>query len=181
MSAGGLNWTGVNTNVLQGEFRVSDAPDTILTTVLGSCIAACLCDPVRGVGGMNHFLLAGDERSDPASVRYGINLMELLINELLKNGARRDRLEAKVFGGGRMLQAGQNIGESNARFALWFLNNEGIRCVSQSVGGTKARKLRFRPSNGQVQQQLVEAAAAPPVRVAPKPVAQPDAGGMTLF
>ncbi|WP_238381014.1 chemotaxis protein CheD [Alkalilacustris brevis] len=181
-TARGPGPTWVSVPVLQGEFRVSAGADVVFTTVLGSCIATCLYDRERGVGGMNHFLLAGDERSDRASLRYGINAMELLVNELLKKGARRDRLEAKLFGGGQMLGGGHGIGAGNARFALWFLENEGIRCVGQSLGGTRPRKLRFWPRNGQAQQQFVAetAAALPAATPAPElPVSAP--GGITLF
>lgn len=179
--AGAARPAGPTVPVLQGEFHVSADADVVFTTVLGSCVATCLYDPGRGIGGMNHFLLAGDDRSDRASLRYGINAMELLVNELLKSGARRARLEAKVFGGGQMLRGGQNIGEGNARFALWFLQSEGIPCVGQSLGGTRARKLRFWPRNGQAQQQFVAAPAEGMPAAPPAPVAAPAPGGVTLF
>ena len=87
-------------HIIQGEYKVVSDPDVVLTTILGSCVAACLRDPVSGVGGMNHFLLPGTGSvTGGDATRYGVHLMELLINGLLKQGARRDRLEAKIFGG----------------------------------------------------------------------------------
>ena len=77
-------------HVIQGEFHVSDHPDVMLTTILGSCVAACVRDPLSGVGGMNHFLLPGEEGGE--GLRYGVQSMELLVNALLRRGARRDRL-----------------------------------------------------------------------------------------
>ncbi|MDH6235247.1 chemotaxis receptor (MCP) glutamine deamidase CheD, partial [Mesorhizobium soli] len=90
--------------VMRGEFHVVDRPEVVLTTILGSCVAACLRDPYAGVGGMNHFLLPGTlgaARRD--AERYGVHLMELLVNGLLARGAQRQRLEAKLFGGARTL------------------------------------------------------------------------------
>lgn len=169
--------------VLQGEFRVATQPDRVFTTILGSCVATCICDPVSGIGGMNHFLLPGQGQRDQASLRYGVNAMELMINALLKKGARRDRLEAKLFGGARMLEGLSNIGASNAEFALWFLQVEGIRCVGRSLGGEQARKLRYWPHNGQAQQQFVKAtnetlAAAPRATAPRREAARSD---VTLF
>ena len=93
-------------HVIQGEYKVVNDPNVVLSTILGSCVAACLRDPVAGVGGMNHFLLPGSamrRSSGGDATRYGVHLMELLINGLLKQGARRDRLEAKIFGGAKTI------------------------------------------------------------------------------
>ncbi len=106
---------------------------------------------------MNHFLLPGDISGDSGELRYGINAMEKLINALLREGAQRERLQAKVFGGSNLLSKQRQIGTANAKFALWFLNNEGIRCISQDVGGNQGRKLRFWPHSGRVQRLLLEA------------------------
>jgi chemotaxis protein CheD len=112
-------------------------------------------DPVVGVGGMNHFLLPGSATS-PASggdaTRYGVHLMELLINGLLKQGARRDRLEAKIFGGAKTIARFSNVGEQNAAFARQFLLDEGIRIVGESTGGEHGRKLEYWPSSGRARQ-----------------------------
>lgn len=142
-------------NVIQGDFHISDDPDAVLSTVLGSCIAVCLCDPLRGVGGMNHFLLPSREGAQGANVRYGAYAMELLINGLLKAGADRARLEAKMFGGASMMGNLRDIGGSNAAFARGFLKDEGIPCRAESVGGTSARRIRYWPTTGQAKQMLI--------------------------
>ena len=143
-------------NVIQGDYVISADPNAVLTTVLGSCIAVCLFDPVLKVGGMNHFLLPEGDASNAGNVRYGANAMELLINGLLKKGAERRRLEAKIFGGAKMLGNLRNIGASNAAFAHRFLKDEAIPCLSESVGGTSARRIRFWPTTGLVRQLLVQ-------------------------
>ena len=113
-------------NIVQGEYHVSGDQALSITTLLGSCVAACIHDPEAGVGGMNHFLLPGDEATSPLVARHGVHLMELLINGLLKKGASRERLQAKLFGGARTMQGLGDIGASNARFAQDFLKREGI-------------------------------------------------------
>lgn len=139
--------------VLPNEFYVS-ADDIMITTVLGSCVAACVRDPVTGVGGMNHFMLPEGDASSPASatMRYGAFAMEVLINEVLKAGAARERLESKVFGGGAVLSAMQqmNIGERNARFVLDYLKTEGIRVLAQDLGDIHARRIHYFPRTGKV-------------------------------
>ncbi|WP_425100024.1 chemotaxis protein CheD [Tropicibacter sp. S64] len=158
-------------NVIQGDYVISNDPSTILTTVLGSCIAVCLFDATAKVGGMNHFLLPEGEGSDAGNVRYGANAMELLINGLLKKSAERHRLEAKIFGGAKMMGNLRNIGASNAAFAHQFLKDEGIRCLAESTGGTSARRIRFWPTTGLVRQLTVQGQIE---QVAPvKPVAVP--------
>ena len=92
-------------HVVQGEYRVIRDPRVVLTTILGSCVATCIWDDVAGVGGMNHFLLPGDEAGGSDHVKYGVNAMELLINGLLKEGASRARLRAKLFGGAKVVQS----------------------------------------------------------------------------
>jgi chemotaxis protein CheD len=136
--------------ITQGECRISSDPITLLSTVLGSCVAACIWDPQAGVGGMNHFLLpfgpaAG--RVDP--LRYGVHSMEVLTNELLKQGANRKYLQAKLFGGATMLANLGRIGESNASFARDYLANEDIPCLAEDLGGTHARRVVFHPTSGQ--------------------------------
>lgn len=137
--------------LLPAEYRVSNQP-LALVTLLGSCVAACLYDPLVGVGGMNHFMLpgsAGNTRSDIAdgdmSARYGAHAMELVINDLLKRGAHRSRLLAKVFGGGNVLSGFQTdpIGTRNARFVLQYLVAERIPVVAQDLGDTQPRKVCF--------------------------------------
>jgi chemotaxis protein CheD len=141
-------------HIIQGEYQVVDDPSVVLTTVLGSCVAACLRDPEARVGGMNHFLLPGDVESfrNGDAERAGAHLMELLVNGLLKRGARRERLEGKLFGGARMMEGLSDIGAKNAAFARKFLTNEGIRVVAEALGGTRGRRVEFFPVSGQARQ-----------------------------
>lgn len=143
-------------HVVQGEYFVSDRAATILTTILGSCVATCMSDPVAGVGGMNHFLLPEGDPNDAKPNRYGLHAMELLINGLLKMGARKDRIEAKLFGGAMMHNGLGRIGLANGEFAVRFLETEGICCVAQSLGGTDCRRIRYVPSTGQARQMIVQ-------------------------
>lgn len=167
------------TNVLQGDCIISDDPAEVLTTVLGSCIAVCLSDRKRGIGGMNHFLLPERGGTDGATVRYGAYAMEVLINGLLKRGARRQDFEAKIFGGANMLGGIRDIGASNAAFARRFLVDEGVPCLADSLGGTSARRIRFWPVTGQVRQLLV---GAPPELARTEMTApMPKAADITLF
>lgn len=139
--------------LLPGEFFVTAKP-MLLTTVLGSCVAACVRDELAGIGGMNHFMLPeeGDAtRHDPAAaMRYGAYAMEMLLNELLKAGARRERLQAKVFGGGAVLanMTQLNIGERNADFVLRYLALEKVRVAAQDLRGGWPRRVNFFPATG---------------------------------
>jgi len=166
-------------HVIQGEYQVVDDPDVVLSTVLGSCVAACLRDPEAGVGGMNHFLLPGDMDRDAESV--GVHLMELLVNGLLKRGARRERLEGKLFGGARMMEGLSDIGAKNAAFAKRFLRNEGIRLVAENLGGTRGRRIEYIPVTGQARQILLS--GGPDAGVpAERPVQRlPNSGFVELF
>ena len=119
----------VNINI--GDYYASKEPE-IIRTVLGSCVAVCLFDPVNQIGGMNHILLPGkpDLKHFDASARYGINAMELLINEILNLGGKKRFLTAKAFGGGHVLPAisrENGVGERNSKFVAEFLHNEGIK------------------------------------------------------
>jgi len=146
-------------HIVQGEYRVTDDPNVVVSTLLGSCVAACIRDPVAGVGGMNHFLLPGeDAKSHSAEVeRYGDYLMELLVNGLMKKGAQRDRLEAKLFGGARMMTGLSDIGQKNAEFAERYLKYEGIKLVSKDLGGQQGRRLQYWPVSGRARQSYVAA------------------------
>jgi chemotaxis protein CheD len=134
--------------VLPGEFFVSDE-DMLIVTTLGSCIAACLWDRERRVGGMNHFMLPDGEGD---SGRYGSYAMELLINQLMKRGATRSSLEAKVFGGGAVIAAmtSLNAGQRNTQFVLDYLRTERIPVVSKDVLDNCARKVCMLPASGKV-------------------------------
>jgi chemotaxis protein CheD len=134
--------------VLPGEFFVHDE-DILIMTTLGSCIAACLWDRERKIGGMNHFMLP-DGGGAADSGRYGSFAMELLINEMIKAGATRSTMEAKVFGGGAVISGMNsiNIGERNTSFVLDYLHTERITVVSKDVLDIHPRKVCFLPSSG---------------------------------
>lgn len=134
--------------VLPGEYFVA-TDDLVIMTVLGSCIAACLWDGKARAGGMNHFMLPDGDSSDGLG-RYGSYAMELLINEMLKLGARRETMQAKVFGGAQVM-AGfttMNVGERNTQFVLDYLATERIPVVSQDVLDIHPRKVCFFPVTG---------------------------------
>ena len=134
--------------VLPGEYFVH-ADDILIMTTLGSCIAACLWDRERRVGGLNHFMLP-DADGAADSGRYGAYAMELLINELIKIGAARTTIEAKVFGGGAVIGGmnSLNVGERNTRFVLDYLRTERIAVVSKDVLEVYPRKVCFLPTSG---------------------------------
>ncbi|HET7775878.1 MAG TPA: chemoreceptor glutamine deamidase CheD [Azospira sp.] len=139
--------------ILPGEYYVS-REDALLVTVLGSCVAACIRDADSGIGGMNHFMLpdsGGDGMVSP-SARYGTYAMEVLINHLLKLGARRGRLEAKVFGGGAVLASltSTQVGVRNAEFVLNFLKTENIPVVAKDLLDSYPRKIYYFPLSGRV-------------------------------
>jgi chemotaxis protein CheD len=140
--------------ILPGEYYVTGR-NMLLVTVLGSCVAACIRDPKTGLGGMNHFMLPeSSDRGDlvSSSMRYGGYAMEVLINQLVKMGANRSRLEAKVFGGGAVLRGFTtvNVGERNSEFVLEYLQTEHIKVVSQDLMGLYPRKVYFFPASGRV-------------------------------
>jgi chemotaxis protein CheD len=144
--------------ILPGEFYITRAEEAI-TTVLGSCISACIRDPEVAVGGMNHFMLPEDTTQGKSSwldneaglaTRYGSFAMESLINGLLKLGARRERLEVKLFGGGHILNVGMDVGDRNIDFARHWLKVEGYKVVAEDVGETVPRRVVYFPANGKV-------------------------------
>lgn len=141
--------------ILPGEYYATPR-DMVLVTVLGSCVCACIRDKVSGIGGMNHFMLpdSGHDRNNPLgdSARYGTYAMEILINQLLKMGAKRSNFEAKVFGGGSVLRgfSVNNIGERNAEFVLEFLKTEKIVVAAQDLLDVFPRKVYYFPSSGLV-------------------------------
>ncbi len=143
-------------SVVVGDCVVSDDPGVVITTTLGSCVATCLFDLDAGLGGMNHFLLAdsADDRLS-ASARYGGAAMEQLINRMLGRTGRRDRLRAKIFGGGAINGFNNAIGTHNVEFVMSYLAFEGIPTISWDVGGSQARAVRFFPSTGRTQRRLL--------------------------
>lgn len=168
-------------HLIQGEYRVSDEPAVAISTVLGSCVATCLHDPLARVGGMNHFLLPGTKDGTHDTLTYGVHSMELLINALLKRGAARDRLEAKLFGGARMMSGLSDIGNQNAKFAREFLARESIPLIGESLGGDRARRVQFWPASGRARQLLVAAHEAKSVETPPPPPPAESAGDVDLF
>jgi chemotaxis protein CheD len=141
--------------VLPGQYHAGRG-DAVITTVLGSCVSTCLWDPLERIGGMNHFMLprdmGGPSPSWAASARFGVYAMEVLINDMLRMGAGRHRLVAKVFGGARLL-AGMgtiDVGAKNCAFVLEFLQVEGIRVLAQDLQDVCPRKVFFFPANGVV-------------------------------
>ena len=143
--------------ILPGEYYATNK-DMALVTVLGSCVSACLRDSESGIGGMNHFMLpdegklVGTHGNVTASARYGVHAMELLVNQILKLGGRRERLEAKVFGGGNVLQGFMlsNVGEQNANFIVEYLNMENIPILARDLLDVWPRKIYYFPRSGKV-------------------------------
>lgn len=141
--------------LLPGRFHVATA-DEVIGTLLGSCVAACIHDPVRGIGGMNHFLLpdAGPQDEFAAVVssgaRYGAFAMESLINALLSRGASRQRLQVKLFGGARVLARLSDVGARNIEFVRRYVATEGLTVVGADLGGEQPRKLLMYPATGRV-------------------------------
>lgn len=146
--------------IIQGEHRVLTEPDTMLTTVLGSCVAVCLHDPVARVGGMNHFLLgepmAGHALRPEELHRYGVHAMELLINAMMQAGAARERMCGHLYGGANIVAGLGQIGSSNAAFAKRFMETEGLQVKRCDLGGTSARKVEFLPYDGRVRALIVK-------------------------
>lgn len=148
------NW---HVQIMQGDSYVTKQANEVLTTILGSCIAACIRDPQTGVGGMNHFLLPEGSGDDKNARRFGVNAMEVLINSLLKQGAQRGRLEAKLFGGANVLAQLSDVGTRNAEFAKKYLTDEGIRVIGGDVGGISPRRIQYWPLTGRARQLAVRA------------------------
>ncbi|MGV3552524.1 chemotaxis protein CheD [Rhizobium sp.] len=130
-----------------GDIRVSHNERDILSTVLGSCIAACIYDPVAGIGGMNHYLLPHN-RKQGQNPRYGDDAMPKLIRQLQTRGAGLNRLVARVYGGARILACEKDIGLMNIEFADRFLREHGIPIIACDVGGQTARWVDFHPASG---------------------------------
>jgi chemotaxis protein CheD len=144
---------GVVTTVHQGDCHVSGAEDVTFSTVLGSCISACVRDRIARVGGMNHFLLAEQSGAAKdrygASARYGAFAMEQLINKVLSQGTgNKANLEIKVFGGGKINSALDDVGSKNIDFVRQFLADEGYLATSEDLGGSYARRVLFKPYSG---------------------------------
>jgi len=146
----------VAARLLPGEYFVTMHDEAVYTT-LGSCISACIRDRVSGIGGMNHFMLPVSSNTDSwraadnsASTRYGNFAMEHLINTILKNGGQRQNLEAKIFGGGRIIANMTDVGQRNIDFARDYLETEGLKITSEDVGDTFPRMVVYFPASGKV-------------------------------
>ncbi len=155
--------------VLPGEYYFTTG-DMAILTVLGSCVSACIRDRQTGIGGMNHFMLpSGGDADSPASasMRYGTQAMEILINQLLKGGAQRSNLEAKVFGGGRVLSGmhALNVGERNAAFVKDYLRAEKIPVAASDLNDIHPRKVVYFPHTGKVLVKKLESADSKLVQV----------------
>lgn len=180
-----VNWL---VKVFPGEFYVTPKRDEVLVTVLGSCVSACIRDPRTGIGGMNHFMLPqGDGGGwDGESARYGNFAMEKLINELIKKGCPRERMEVKVFGGGNVIDSSTRIGTKNADFVLRFLESEGIACAAHDLGGPHPRRIQYYPSSGRVVRRLLPVdesvlIAREETNYVSRLSAKPTAGDIELF
>ncbi len=181
----GRYWDGPHSvcavRVLPGEFYVS-REDEMITTVLGSCVAACVRDPVAGIGGMNHFLLPSPGSAAMLSgptTRFGVTAMQALVASVLQQGGQRERLEFKLFGGGKVIEgmSSQDIGNRNIAFAQRFLAEAGCVAQTTDLGGSWPRKVHYFPRSGRAlvkrlpavysraiqerEQQLVAQAASP--------------------
>lgn len=141
--------------IMPGEYYVTRR-DMLLVTTLGSCVAACIRDKTNGIGGMNHFMLPENTKEQAgwgaSSTRYGTYAMEMLVNQLIQLGARRENLEAKLFGGGAVIKNmfAMNVGERNAKFGMEYLNREGIPVVAKDLLDVYPRKVYFFPTTGRV-------------------------------
>ncbi len=174
--------------VLPGEYFVHDE-DILIMTTLGSCIAACIWDRQQHIGGMNHFMLPDGGGSGADAGRYGSFAMELLINEMIKRGATRSTMEAKIFGGGAVINGMNsiNVGERNTKFVLDYLSTERITVVSKDVMDIYPRKVCFLPHSGKAMVKRLSSAntdalLAQDRAAAAKPVpAASAAGTVDLF
>ena len=145
--------------ILPGELYVTKT-DEMITTVLGSCISACIRDPYSEVGGMNHFMLPASKNmdiTDGSAARYGNFAMEQLINEILKNGGQRKNLEVKLFGGGRVLAHMTDVGKRNIDFALEYVQLEGLKLIAEDLGDRYPRKVQYFPSSGAARMKKLRA------------------------
>lgn len=172
--------------VLPGDHLIIQERGAAVSTLLGSCVAACIRDRNNGIGGLNHFLLPGSDQSQ--SSRYGVYAMEVLINEILSKGSHRADLEAKVFGGAEVIAStGQSrVGKKNAIFVLDYLKSEGVSVVAEDLGGTSARRVYYFPEDGRVRVQYLAAtetkrAAEGEAKLNQRLATKPTTGSVELF
>jgi len=143
--------------IYSGDCYVTDKPEEVMMTILGSCIAACIRDPLINVGGMNHFLLPMTEGQVDSFTqnRYGSFAMEQLINGIIKMGGVKSRLEVKLFGGADVSQNSHLIGTKNVAFIRQYCKDEGLAIAAEHLGGTKARKVQYNQHTGKAMMKLV--------------------------
>jgi chemotaxis protein CheD len=154
----------VAARITPGEYYVTQENE-LITTVLGSCVSACISDKESGIGGMNHFMLPGTssnklKSSNEAIVgiatRYGNYAMEHLINTILSNGGKRKNLEVKVFGGGKIISALTDVGMKNIDFVLSYIDQEGLKLLAHDLGDIYPRKIVFFPKTGKVGMKKIQ-------------------------
>jgi chemotaxis protein CheD len=174
-------------HLMAGEYYLTSGAE-IIATVLGSCVSTCIRDPMSGWASMNHFMLPEDPGVDPAgrSLRYGCFAVERVINELLKRGADRKKLEVKILGGGQVIASMSDIGASNVRFVREYLRTEGIPIAVEDVGGRIARRVRYYPRTGKVMikhlpMQQAAAVGAEELKLRKRLQQNPLAGEVELF
>lgn len=144
--------------IISGDCYVTNQSNEMLVTILGSCVAACIRDPLLRIGGMNHFLLPADAMNNDASesTRYGLYAMEKLINEIIKMGGVKSRFEVKVFGGSNVNPNLGFIGDKNVEFVKDFLRKDGFQITSEDLGGTQPRRINYYPFTGKVMMRKVD-------------------------
>lgn len=148
--------------LMTGDCYVTDDVNEMLVTILGSCVSVCVRDPIAMVGGMNHILLPGNKHTvskkiDPGfATRFGAFAMEELINGVLKLGGKKERLEIKLFGGGNVINNSAMIGTKNVKFVHEYLKNEGLKIVSEDVGGDRPRRIHYFPDTGKVMMRVLK-------------------------
>ncbi|MGI9508144.1 MAG: chemoreceptor glutamine deamidase CheD [Geminicoccaceae bacterium] len=152
--------------VLPGRHYVTTKDNEMIVTLLGSCVAACIRDPIAAIGGLNHFLLPESENGHwgstvDAAMRYGNHAMETLINDIIKLGGMRSRLEVKVFGGAQVIEgvSAQSVGMKNVEFVQGYLKNEGYPVAAEHLGGIAPRRIHYFPITGRVQMRQLQRSA----------------------
>lgn len=176
------------TIVLPGDHLVTETKDLAIVTLLGSCVAACIRDTRSGIGGLNHFLLPEEKSAGgvaSGSLRYGANAMEVLINDILRRGGSKEHLEAKVFGGGNVIDvsATETVGDRNSKFVVDYLRREGIPVAASDLGGARARRIFFFPATGRVSVLRLEPTAVQEQEMRLKETVDtgPKTGSVELF
>lgn len=149
--------------VLPGEYYVT-RQDEVIATVLGSCVSTCVRDREAGVGGINHYMLpSGSAPTEPEALRYGSHAVARLLGELVRYGARSERLEIKVFGGGRVIESGADVGLHNVQYARRYFESAALPIAAEDTRGTVARRVRYFPATGAAMVQHFDTREAPPL------------------